>query len=287
MIHNKLSRLMLTALALAPFTGHSSYASSVVAEWTQGVGVTGQTANSAITWGQTFQPAEDGYLDSISIYASASLVPDILPAPQELTFKFYDVTGPSGVALQASKIVSIAELAMLPDYSLISASFLDAHIELHASHTYAFSISYEHPNNELLFTQLAEAGYLGGTVSMFFDDLFFTPQSDLSLAFQVTAAPLIIDSDGDGIADDQDPCPQSDLSATVVIAGQDTGVPNNFVAPGCTIADEISDCAATAGNHGQFVSGVAHLANALANGGGISKSDKGALQSAAAHANVP
>jgi hypothetical protein len=256
MINNRLSRLALAALAFAPFTAH---ASSVVAEWTQDLGITGQTANSAITWGQTFQPVEDGRLDLISIYASASLVPDILPAPGEITFKFYDVTGPSDVVLQAAKTVPLAGLATLPDYSIISASFLEEGIELHATHTYAFSISYEHPNNELLFTQLAGPDYPGGSLSTFFDDLFVTPQSDLSLGFQVTAAPLIVDSDADGIPDDQDPCPQSDLRTTVVIGDQDIGVPNSFVAPGCTVADGISNYAASAGNHGQFVSSVAHL----------------------------
>ena len=70
--------------------------------------------------------------------------------------------------------------------------------------------------------------------------------------------------------------------ATVVIDGCDSGVPNTTFATGCRISDQINDCAVGAGNHGGFVSCVAHLTDDLKKNGTISGSQKGAIQSCAA-----
>jgi hypothetical protein len=94
------------------------------------------------------------------------------------------------------------------------------------------------------------------------------------------------DSDGDGIIDDLDACPHSDLSATVVIGGCDSGVPNTLFANGCTISDLIAHCAVGAANHGQFVSCVADLTNSLKSSGAITNKQKGALQSCAAKSGI-
>ena len=94
------------------------------------------------------------------------------------------------------------------------------------------------------------------------------------------------DSDCDGIPDDIDACPHSDLSATVVIGGCDSGVPNTLFANGCTIADLIAHCAASASNHGQFVSCVAELTNTLKANGAITGKQKGAIQSCAAKSSI-
>ena len=94
------------------------------------------------------------------------------------------------------------------------------------------------------------------------------------------------DSDGDGIIDDLDACPHSDLAATVVIGGCDSGVPNTLFANGCTIADLIAHCAANASNHGQFVSCVAELTNTLKANGAITGKQKGAIQSCAAKSSI-
>jgi len=55
-------------------------------------------------------------------------------------------------------------------------------------------------------------------------------------------APL--DSDGDGVFDAfngvVDACPQSDLSPTIVIKGEDTGVENELLSDGCTLTDLIA-----------------------------------------------
>jgi len=93
------------------------------------------------------------------------------------------------------------------------------------------------------------------------------------------------DADLDGIADAADCEAHSERTATVVIDGEDTGVPNTLFTNGCTISDLVSDIAADAKNHGGFVSGVAHLTNALVKDGLISGAQKGAIQSAAAHSN--
>jgi hypothetical protein len=95
------------------------------------------------------------------------------------------------------------------------------------------------------------------------------------------------DNDGDGVPNDEDECPDSDVSATVVIDGCNTGVTNTLFATGCTIADRIAACAEGARNHGQFVSCVAHVTNDLKKAGAITGQQKGAIQSCAAHADMP
>jgi hypothetical protein len=91
------------------------------------------------------------------------------------------------------------------------------------------------------------------------------------------------DADLDGLADNLDSCPASDRRATVVVGAEDTGVANPMFTTGCTIADLVAAEATGARNHGAYVSGVAHLTDALRDAGRISGSDKGRIQSAAAH----
>jgi hypothetical protein len=97
----------------------------------------------------------------------------------------------------------------------------------------------------------------------------------------------VIDTDGDGIADDDDACPNTDLAPTVVIDGCDSGVDNTLGADGCTISDLIGECADGVSNHGQFVSCVSHLTNDLKKAGLISGRDKGAIMSCAAQSDIP
>ncbi len=94
----------------------------------------------------------------------------------------------------------------------------------------------------------------------------------------------VTDSDGDGVPDDEDQCPASDLSETVVIGGCDSGVTNASLdePAGCTVTDLIDREAASARNHGQFVSAVARLLNRLRQAGVISGTDREAIQSCAA-----
>jgi len=92
------------------------------------------------------------------------------------------------------------------------------------------------------------------------------------------------DADLDGVADEVDCRVHSNFSPTVVIDGENTGVANILFSNGCTTSDLIANIQESANNHGQFVSGVAHLTNDLRDAGVLSDSDKSAIQTAAAHA---
>lgn len=94
-------------------------------------------------------------------------------------------------------------------------------------------------------------------------------------------------SDFDGVPDGVDACVFSDTSATVVIDGCDSGVPNTVFADGCRISDSIAACAAGASNHGKFVSCVSQYTNTLKKNGTITGAQKGAIQSCAGGANIP
>jgi hypothetical protein len=85
------------------------------------------------------------------------------------------------------------------------------------------------------------------------------------------------DDDGDGLGDSAlsvewcgtapppgfsleagDNCPATIVTPTVVIASCNSGVRNYMFPDGCNFGDGIAQCRANAGNHGQFVSCVAH-----------------------------
>lgn len=108
-----------------------------------------------------------------------------------------------------------------------------------------------------------------------------------SLPFTFTTQVAELDSDGDGIPDDEDDCPASDLDRTVIIDGCDSGVDNIPFEDGCTLADLIEECAQTAHSHGKFSSCVSHLANDLKKQGDLAGRDKGKLQSCAARSRLP
>jgi hypothetical protein len=108
------------------------------------------------------------------------------------------------------------------------------------------------------------------------DDLTFELLSDLGWRFP--------DADGDGVVDDEDCNPTSNRSATIILGGINSGVPNTLFENGCTSADLIARIAASAGTHGGFVSGVAQLTNEWVASGLITGAQKGAVQSAAARA---
>lgn len=94
----------------------------------------------------------------------------------------------------------------------------------------------------------------------------------------------VSDSDGDGVPDNLDLCPNSILTPTVIVGGTDTGITNTVDADGCSIADLIQIASDNAKNHGAFVSAVAKLANDLKSSGAISGKQAGKLKSAAAKA---
>jgi hypothetical protein len=95
------------------------------------------------------------------------------------------------------------------------------------------------------------------------------------------------DNDRDGVPNDEDLCPNSDLSGTVVIDGCDSGVPNSLFSSGCTISDLIAECAEGVKSHGQFVRCVSNLTDDLRKAGTITPQQTGAIQSCAAQADIP
>ena len=109
------------------------------------------------------------------------------------------------------------------------------------------------------------------------DDLTFELLRDVGWTFP--------DADADGFADDEDCNAHSITTPTIVIGGIDTGVPNHLFETGCTSSDLIAALHSGAGNHGGFVSGVAHLSDGWVADGLMSGSEKGAIQSAAAKNN--
>lgn len=90
------------------------------------------------------------------------------------------------------------------------------------------------------------------------------------------------DADGDGVPDDEDAFPNSDLGDTVVIRGCNSGVGNQLLPDGATFNDLIGAALASSGNHGQFVSAVTGLADGWKKAGLISGRDQGRITSCAA-----
>lgn len=93
------------------------------------------------------------------------------------------------------------------------------------------------------------------------------------------------DADVDGFGDAGDSCPSAfDARETVVVAGANTEVPNAFLTNGCTVQDLVNRAALNAENHGNFVSEVTHLVNALRDAGIIDNAQRKAIHGAASTA---
>lgn len=99
--------------------------------------------------------------------------------------------------------------------------------------------------------------------------------------------PNVIDSDGDGVPDDQDAFPNSNLGATVAIGACDTAVGNHLFSSGATMNDLLGAAANGVKNHGAYVSAVTKLADGWKKAGLISGKDQGKITSCAARSNIP
>lgn len=101
--------------------------------------------------------------------------------------------------------------------------------------------------------------------------------------------PTPTDSDGDGVDDEVDECPLSDFRPFVDVGSGPTSIDNAGIGvdeSGCTIQDRVNDCAASAKNHGQYVSCVVKLANELYKDGVIDKSQRQEMKTGAAQSSV-
>jgi hypothetical protein len=61
------------------------------------------------------------------------------------------------------------------------------------------------------------------------------------------------DADGDGVPDDEDRCPDSDLELTVVVGNCNSGVEDKVLGDGCTMNELIAQCADTSTRRWGFV----------------------------------
>ena len=68
----------------------------------------------------------------------------------------------------------------------------------------------------------------------------FASGGGLNRPYYLVFKPLT-DSDGDGVDDDVDACPNSDLGSTIIINGEETSVENDLLADGCSLADLIAE----------------------------------------------
>ena len=95
------------------------------------------------------------------------------------------------------------------------------------------------------------------------------------------------DPDGDGVLDDEDECPDSNLSATIVTDGCDSKVTNTVFPSGCTLADLLADCADDARKHRKFVHCVARLTRTMKRISIITGQQKDAIQDCAVRTDLP
>ena len=97
------------------------------------------------------------------------------------------------------------------------------------------------------------------------------------------------DDDNDGCLDDDDSTQFSNIEATVVIDGCDSGVENRVTSTcGMTMSDMLDALeAGTYQNHGKFVQAVLSLTRSWVKDGLISKLEKDAIMGCAGSANIP
>lgn len=169
----------------------------------------------------------------------------------------------------------------LPDPSTVLASFVLSHDNnplIVSYESVAINLPLQPGSYFALFApQNNDGGFLLGSASSPFNyqagliDLgFLDPSTGISSVSQEFAAVRILGE-----------------TATVIIDGCNSGVPNNVLPSGGTISDLIAECAEGARNHGQFVSCVSHVTNDLKNAGIITGQQKGAIQRCAAQADIP
>jgi hypothetical protein len=136
--------------------------------------------------------------------------------------------------------------------------------------------------------EAAAAGSGLGTAVAVIPGLGFAIGEPLTAGGAVHVYTAAVDTDGDGVPDIDDHCPDSILTPTVVFGDVDTGVENRVDEHGCSIADLFAALEPESGwrNHGKFVSSSVKLVKRLLRDGTIDASEAQALRSGAAQSNV-
>ena len=95
--------------------------------------------------------------------------------------------------------------------------------------------------------------------------------------------------DDDGVLDAQDQCSLSNLEATVIIDGCDSGIGNVLLDDplGCNIGDEIAKLVDGAKSHGQFVSRVDKFLLKLQKTGVLAPNQKHAIKVCTSQSSLP
>lgn len=137
------------------------------------------------------------------------------------------------------------------------------------------------------FDAASAAGGLGSAITVLpgFGFAFGEP---LAEGGAVHVYGTLIDSDGDGVPDVDDHCPDSILTPTVIFGDIDTGVENRVDEEGCSIADLFAALEPESGwkNHGQAVSSSVKLVKRLLRDGTINADEAKALRTGVAHSNL-
>jgi len=95
-----------------------------------------------------------------------------------------------------------------------------------------------------------------------------------------------LDSDGDGIPNDQDAFPDSDVSPTITIGGVDLGIENILFDDGSTMIDWLDFVIDESLTHDELQTGIAALTNEWKSEGLISGKEKGVIQRTTAKLSV-
>lgn len=202
-------------------------------------------------------------------------------APQFLTFR----NGESDIVCSDSSDATISPRDVLATYNFSFGDVVGLEFDINVSGLVS---------GKTLFTingiKIQSSGVLDVNARDFSIEIFVPKDAPGQVTGDIMIRTAPLDSDNDGVPNNEDECPNSDLSTTVTIDGCNSGVTNSLSVlgkTGCTISDLIGQCTIGAKNHGKFVSCISNLTNALKTAGIITGTQKGAIQSCAGRANIP
>jgi hypothetical protein len=212
--------------------------------------------------------------------AAGSPPPDLGGADPTITIPSVRVTLQDGNTIKA-QLASGVNVTLSKDFSVRAGADSNNRMLINAPNPIASGSSISH-FDPIAFRNLLMEPAING-------DLTHNVKAPFDLTFELLRdiGWKFPDADGDGFADDEDCNANSNTSATVIIGENNSGVPNTMFSNGCSISDVIAQIAAASANHGEFVSGIAQYTNTLVSQGIITGKQKGAIQSAAAKANIP